>query len=86
MAGETRKVRLTRSIVLAGDIEEEGTIHEVQAALAHRLVGEGSAVHHYEEGEEPDAAPTTVNRMEHAGERDPHTDQVAPGPKPKVKK
>jgi hypothetical protein len=84
MAEDTKKIRLTRSIVLAGEIEEEGSVHEVPRPLAHRLIGEGSAEHHLEEGEEPEKAPTSVNRMEHAGERDPKTKRIS-GPPAKVK-
>jgi hypothetical protein len=85
MEENTKRVRLTRAIILGGEHREEGSIHEVTRALAHRLIGEGSAVHHLEEGEEPEAPAVTVNRMEHATERDPHTKQVSPAP-PKVKK
>lgn len=80
-----RRLRLTRSILLNGDHAEEGSIHDVPRALAQILIGEGSAESFLAEGEAPEPAPTTVNRMEHVSERDPRTAQVAPAP-PKVKK
>jgi hypothetical protein len=81
----TKRIRLTRSIILGGDHADEGSIHEVARPLAHRLIGEGSAVHHLEEGEEPETGPTTVNRMEHPTNADPRPKQIAPAPA-KVKK
>jgi len=84
MAGETKKIQLVRDIILAGEHAEEGSVHEVGRALAHRLIGEGSAVHHLEEGEEPEAGPTSVNRMETASHADPKPRQIKPA-HPKVK-
>jgi hypothetical protein len=81
----TKQIELTRSIILNRKHAEAGSVHEVPRALAHRLIGEGSAVHHLEDGEEPETAPTSVNRMEQPESRDPQTKQVAPAP-PKVKK
>ena len=81
----TKRIELTRSIILNREHAEAGSVHEVPRALAHRLIGEGSAVHHLEDGEEPETAPTSVNRMEQPESRDPQTKQVAPAP-PKVKK
>ncbi len=81
---ETKKIRLTRSIILAGQHAEEGSVHEVGSSLAHRLIGEGSAEHHLEEGDEPETGPTTVNRMEHPGHGDPPPRRIF-GPKPKGK-
>ena len=80
-----KRLRLTRSIILAGTHAEEGSIHDVPHALAHRLIGEGSAEHHLEEGKEPETGPTTVNRMEHPGHGDPPPQRVS-GPPAKVKK
>lgn len=81
MSDQTKKIRLLRDIILSPGVEgEEGSVHEVSRPLAHRLIGEGSAAHHLEEGEEPEAAPTSVNRMEHATSRDPQTKQVRPAP------
>lgn len=88
MAGEEKKfkrIRLVRSIVLNRQHAEAGSIHDAPRVLAARLIGEGSAVEHLESGQEPEQAPTSVNRMEHVTERDPQTKQVAPAP-PKVKK
>jgi len=84
MASTTKKIRITRAIILAGEHAEEGSIHEVSRALAQSLIGSDCAVEHCEEGEEPEASPTSVNRMEAPVERDPHTKQIAPAP-PKVK-
>lgn len=43
MANPTRKIRLTRSIIVAGKHADKGEVHECPAPLAHMLVGEGSA-------------------------------------------
>lgn len=80
-----KRIRLTRSIVLGGEHADEGSVHDVARPLAHRLIGEGSAVHHLEEGEEPEKAPTSVNRMDTPTHRDPPSKQVRPAPS-KVKK
>jgi hypothetical protein len=80
----TRRLRLTRSIMLSGEHADAGSIHDVPRTLAAHLIGEGSAVEHVEEGQKPEAASTSFNRMETPVERDPHTKQVAPAP-PKVK-
>jgi hypothetical protein len=81
----TRRIRLTRSIILGGQHAEEGSVHDVAPALAHRLIGEGSAVEHLEEGEAPEKSPTTVTtHMEEATSREPQPRQVAPAP-PKVR-
>jgi hypothetical protein len=79
-----RRIKLTRSIVLGGEHADEGSVHDVVAHLAHRLVGEGSAEHVSVEGEE-ESHPSTVTRMETPTTRDPAPKQVAPAP-PKVKK
>lgn len=81
----TRKLKLTRSIVLGGEHAEAGEVHEVGHALAQRLIGEGSAVQHLEEGEEPETGPTTVNRMAAPVNADPPTRKLAEAP-PKVKR
>lgn len=81
---DTKKIRLTRDVILGGEHADEGSVHEVGRALAHRLIGEGSAVHHLEEGEEPETRPTSVNRMESPGNADPKPRQIKPA-KPKVK-
>jgi hypothetical protein len=67
----TKRIRLTRAIILGGEHHESDSVHEVSRSLAHRLIGEGSAVQHLEEGEEPETGPTTVNRMENPGNADP---------------
>jgi hypothetical protein len=73
-----RRLRLTRSIILNQEHAEEGSIHDVPRALAQRLIGEGSAEAHLEEGEEPEAAPTSVNRMAAPDHPDLQSKQVAP--------
>lgn len=79
-----KRIRLTRSIVLSGEHEEAGSIHDVMLPLAHRLIGEGSAEHHLEPGQKADPHPTTVNRMEDPSNRDPKSIRVS-GPPTKVK-
>jgi hypothetical protein len=81
---DTKKIRITRDILLGGEHAEEGSIHEVERPLAQRLIGEGSAVHHLEEGDEPETGPTTVDRMERPGNREPTSKRLS-GPAPKVK-
>jgi hypothetical protein len=80
----TKRIKLTRSIILGGEVHEAGSVHEVGRPLAHRLIGEGSAEHHLEEGEEPETGPATVNRMEHPGNADPPPRRIG-GPRAKVK-
>jgi len=84
MAGDTKKIKLLRSIVLAGEDAEEGEVHEVQRGLANRLIGEGSAVLHLEEGDEPETGPTIVDRMERPENREPAPRRIS-GPRPKEK-
>jgi hypothetical protein len=81
----TRRIRLLRSILLGAEHAEEGSVHEVSRALAHRLIGEESAV--AEDGGEPGDPnrATTVNRMEHATNREPEPRRIS-GPATKVKK
>jgi hypothetical protein len=79
-----KRIRLTRSIVLSGEHEDVGSVHDVSAPLAQRLIGEGSAVHHLEEGQMPAAQASTVNRMESPSNRDPKSIPVS-RPAPKVK-
>jgi hypothetical protein len=81
----TRRVRLTRSIILAGHHAEEGSVHDVSHHLALHLIGDGSAVRHIEEGEEPDPVPGPVTRMLSPTNADPKPRQVRPAP-PRVKK
>jgi hypothetical protein len=79
-----KRVRLIRSIVMNGDHAEAGEVHDVPNALAHRLIGEGSAAHHLMPGQKSPAGPTSVNRMDSPSNRDPESRRVAPAP-PKVK-
>ena len=81
----TRRIRLLRSIVLGAEHAEADTVHEVSRALAHRLVGESSAV--YDDAGEPGdpGNATTVNRMEQPVNREPEPRRIS-GPAPKVKK
>ena len=79
-----KRIRLTRSVIMAGEHAEVGEIHDAPRALAQRLIGEGSAVQHLEEGESAEPPATAVNRMEHATNRDPQSVRVS-GQPPKVK-
>ena len=81
----TRRIRLVRSILLGAEHAEADSVHEVSRALAHRLIGEGSAV--AEDGGEPGdpGNASTVNRMEHPVNREPEPRRIS-GPAPKVKK
>lgn len=76
-----RQIKLTRSIILGGEHQEEGSVHEVSRAQAHHLVGEGSA--EYLEGDE-ESAPTRVDRMGSPANADPQHRRMA-RPSPKVK-
>jgi hypothetical protein len=77
----TKRVRLTRSIILNREHAEEGSIHDVPRALAFDLIGAGSAVLHLEDGEVPEPS-TGVNRMEAPINADPVTKRIS-GPRPK---
>ena len=45
VVSNTRRVRLTRSVLLFGGQHcEKGSVQEVEKSLAHDLIGEGSAV------------------------------------------
>lgn len=79
-----KRIRLVRSIVLGGEHAETDSIHDVGRALAHRLIGEGSAIQHVEQGESPDAPAVTVNRMENPINGDPKPVRIS-GPKPSVR-
>ena len=79
----TKRIRIIRPILIAGEHAEVGSIHDVPGHLAIDLIGTGSAVHHVEEGENPPGPPTTV-RMENPDHRDPKPSRVAPKPKAKV--
>jgi len=81
---DTKRIRLTRSIVLGGEHADEGEVHEVARALAQNLVGEGSAIYHVEEGEQPEVGPTAVDRMTRPSHADPKPRKIADA-KPKVK-
>jgi hypothetical protein len=80
----TKKIRLTRHIILDGEHAEEGSVFNVARPLAQRLIGEGSAVEHLEEGESPEPPAGTVNRMEHPSNADPRPERVS-SPAPKVR-
>lgn len=79
-----RRIRLVRSIVLSGEHEDIGSVHDATLPLAQRLIGEGSAVDHLEEGESPYEQATSVNRMEEPSNRDPKTIRIS-RPAPKIK-
>lgn len=71
---KTKRLKLTRSIILNKQHAEKGSIHEVPVALAHRLVGEGSAEH-----VDPQDAATSVTGEQGASNSDTATKQVHPG-------
>jgi hypothetical protein len=75
---ETVRIKLIRSIIVDGVVEESGSFHVVPRALAHRLVGEGSALRDPEDADDNPNPPvvehnTQANRMEPADSRDPDT-------------
>ena len=83
--GETVQVKLTRSIVLDGAPAPAGSVHELPRPMAHRLVGEGSAVHHGEDApqvgqpKDPRRTGTQGNRMAPTEHRDPDTGEMIHG-------
>jgi hypothetical protein len=83
---ETVPIKLTRSIVLDGAPADAGSVHEVPRPLAHRLVGEGSAVHHGDaapqpgQPKDPRRVGTQGNRMAPTEHRDPDTGEMIHGP------
>lgn len=79
-----RKIRLTRHIILEGQHAEKDSVFSVARPLAARLIGEGSAVEHLDEGESPEPSAGVVNRMEHPSNADPKPEKIS-GPAPKVK-
>lgn len=81
----TRKIRLTRHIILDGEHAEKESVFNVARPLAARLIGEGSAVEHLDEGDTPEPSAGVVNRMEHPTNADPRPEKIS-GPTPKVKK
>jgi hypothetical protein len=80
-----RKIRLTRHIILDGEHAEKDSVFNVSRPLAARLIGEGSAVDHLEEGDVPEPSAGVVNRMEHPTNTDPKPEKLS-GPTPKVKR
>lgn len=80
-----KKIRLTRHIILDGQHAEKDSVFSVARPLAQRLIGEGSAVEHLEEGETPERPAGVVNRMEYPIHADPKPEKLS-GPAPKVKK
>jgi hypothetical protein len=79
-----RKVRLTRHLLMNGEHAEKGSVFSVPRNLAAALIGEGSAVPHADEGEQPETGATTVDRMERPGNADPAPQKLR-GPEPRVK-
>jgi len=82
----TRKIRLTRSIILGGKHSDAGEVHECPTHLAQRLVGEGSAEYHADsaaEAEKENKMGLTVHTPRHD---DPEPRKVSDAPaKPKAK-
>jgi hypothetical protein len=79
----SKKIRITRAILIEGEHTEVGEVLLVPGHVAAHLVGSGCAEHHVEEGEQAPAPATTV-RMEIPDHRDPKPSRVAPKPKAKV--
>jgi len=79
-----KRVKLTRAIILGGKHADIGSVHDVPPALAHRLVGEGSAEHVAREGDKPETG-VGVNRKMQADNADLETSEVEPAPPAKVK-
>ena len=89
MTAKTRKIKLLRDIQLKdenGVVQhaEAGSIHEVPVAFAAHRIGEGSAEPYVEDGEAPEAGPTTVDRMQIADNADPVSRRISPPVKPAV--
>jgi hypothetical protein len=87
--GETRKIRVTRSILLKGEHTERGTVLEVSVPLANSLVGDGSAEYHEDSADEvaaENAAGVKVHEP-HAQNADPIVRKVSdPRAAPKAQK
>lgn len=80
-----RKIRLKRSIIMAGKHAEKGEVYECPAPLAHELVGAGSAEYHEDHAAEVAAENklgVTVAQPQH---NDPEPRKVSDAPpKPAV--
>lgn len=70
MAGTGKRMRLIRSILLAGHHAQEGEIHVVSRELARRLIACRSAVPCGRQGKEQQALPL-FDRIAHATHADP---------------
>lgn len=87
MAKATRKIKLKRSIILAGEHAERGSVHEMPANEAAALVGDGSAQFH-EESADDELEDNRGGVRVHdplATNREPDIRKVADAP-PKAKK
>lgn len=71
MARATRKIRLTRSIIVKGEHRDKGTVLEAPNALCAHLVGDGSAEYH-----EDSAKEVAAEEAKGVTVRDPHTQQA----------
>jgi hypothetical protein len=61
MTGDTKRIRLTRSILLAGGKQaEEGEVHEVELELANWLISMLAAIPYQDEG--PKAGPVLLKK------------------------
>ena len=84
----TRKIRLTRSILIKGEHHEKGTVLSAPAPLAHSLVGDSAAEFHEDDAEDVAAENRKgVKAFEpHVQSADPEIRKVSDPPaKPKAK-
>lgn len=87
MAKAKRKVKLKRSVILAGEHAEKGSVHEMPANEAAALVGDGSAEFHEESADDEIEENRGGVRVHDplATSREPEIRKVADAP-PKAKK
>lgn len=75
----TRKVKITKPVIVNGKHAAAGDVHELPANEAQELIGAGTAEEHLEEGQETRHA-TTVRDDSQVQHRDPtmaqHADPV----------
>jgi hypothetical protein len=82
----SRKVRLLRSVLIAGRICKEGEVHECPAPMAYELVGSGSAEYHEDHVDEVDAENKLGVQVHQPHHDDPEPRKISdPPPRPRVK-
>lgn len=88
MAAGQRKIRITKSILIAGEHVEKGTVLSAPAPLAASLVGDRVAEYHEDSADEAEAekrAGVTVHEP-HVQSADPRITKVSDPPKAKIAK